>query len=71
MRKLIAGATVGFLVAVAGYSVYIAVVATATRGGKHYSPSIFWTAISMFWVIAVAALWGAHRIYRRRFVKVS
>jgi hypothetical protein len=57
--------------AIAGYSIYVAVVATATRHGKHYSPGLFWTAIGIFWAIGLACLWGAQRIYRRRFVKLS
>jgi hypothetical protein len=57
--------------AIAGYSIYVAVVATATRGGKHHSPSIFRTAIGVFWVIAAVSIWGACRAYRRRFAKPS
>ena len=67
VKRVIAGLSVILLVAIAGYSIYVAVVATATRGGKDYSPSIFWTAIGLLWVIAAASIWGAHRVYRKRF----
>ena len=65
MKRGIAGLSVGLLLAIAGYSIYVAVVAEANRGGKHYSPAIFWTAIGLFWVIAAASVWGARRVYRR------
>jgi len=67
VKRVIAGLSVVLLLAIAGYSIYVAIVATATRGGKHYSPSIFWTAIGLFWVIAAVSIWGARRVYRRRF----
>ena len=70
-KRVTAGLSVALLLGIAGYSIYVAIVATATRGGKHYDPSIFWTAIGLFWVIAAASAWGAHRIYRSRFVKPS
>jgi hypothetical protein len=68
VKRAMAGGSVLLLVAIAGYSIYVAVVASATRGGKHYTPWMFWTAIAFFWLIAAASLWGAHRIFRRRFV---
>ncbi len=70
-RRVLAGATVALLVAVAGYSIYVAVVATVTRHGKHYTPWMLWTAICIFWLVAAASLWGAQRIYRKRFVHAS
>ncbi len=70
-KRAIGALSVVLLLAIAGYSIYVAVVATATRGGKHYSPSIFWTAIGLFWVIAAVSIWGARRVYRKRFAKPS
>jgi len=70
-KQVTAGLAVALLLGITGYSIYVAIVATATRGGKHYDPSILWAAIALFWVIAAASVWGAHRIYRRRFVKPS
>jgi ABC-type bacteriocin/lantibiotic exporter with double-glycine peptidase domain len=67
VRRFLAGAIVALLLAVAGYSIYVAVVATVTRHGKQYSPALLWTAIALFWLIAAASLWGARRIYRRSF----
>jgi hypothetical protein len=71
VKRVIAALLVVLLLAIAGYSIYVAVVATATRHGKHYSPGLFWTAIGIFWAIALACLWGAQRIYRRCFVELS
>jgi membrane protein implicated in regulation of membrane protease activity len=70
-KRLTAGLLVAFLLGVAAYSIYVAIAATSARGGKQYDPPLFWTAIGLFWVIATASVWGAHRIYRRRFLKVS
>jgi hypothetical protein len=66
VRKGIAVALAALLVAVAGYCAYVVVVVIVTRHGKHYTPSILWTAIAIISLIAVASLWGALRIYRRR-----
>ena len=70
VKRVITALLVVLLLAIAGYSIYVAIVATATRHGKHYSPGLFWTAIGIFWTIALACFWGAQRIYRRRFVKL-
>ena len=71
VKRVVAALLVVLLLAVAGYSTYVAVVAMATRHGKHYSPGLFWTAIGILWAVALACLWGAQRIYRRRLVKLS
>ena len=71
VKRVIAALSVVLLLAIAGYSAYVAVVATATRHGKHYSPGLLWTAIGILWAIALACSWGAQRIYRRRFAKLS
>src|SRR5213075_547448 len=59
VKRVIAALSVVLLLAIAGYSIYVAVVAAATRGGKHYSPRMCWTAIALFWLIAAASLRGA------------
>jgi hypothetical protein len=71
VKRGLAGVVIALLLAVGGYSAYVAIVAILDRGGQQYDPSIFWPSIGVFWLVAAAALWGALRLYRRRFAKVS
>jgi len=64
-RRLIAATGIVLLVAVAAYSLFVAIRASVTAEG--YDPYLFWTAIVIFFVVAAAALWLAARIYRRHF----
>ena len=63
MRRAAETAIFLLLVAVAGYSVFVVVVAIFGTGHG----SVFWTSIGVILFIAVAALWLAARIYRSRF----
>lgn len=64
-----AASMIALLVAAAGYSIFVAIYSALTAHG--YDPSIFWTAIVVFFVLAGAALWFASRLYRRHFSNPS
>jgi peptidoglycan/LPS O-acetylase OafA/YrhL len=68
-RKLLTEAIVAILVTIAGYSIYVALYSASTAQG--YDPSIFWTAIGVFFFIAAGALVVAIRLWRKHLAPPS
>ena len=52
------------LLAFAAYSAFVVIVAVSS--GKGHG-SVFWTSIALIIVLSAGALWGARRLFLRRF----
>jgi hypothetical protein len=63
MKRVASVFAISGLIALAGYSVLVAVVAVSK--GKGHGP-VFWTAIGVILLIVAGALWGAKRLYVRQ-----
>jgi hypothetical protein len=64
VKQAIGGTAIAALLAFAGYTIFVVLVAVA-RGEGH--GSIFWTAIAMGLSLAALAAWEARRLFIRRF----
>jgi hypothetical protein len=69
VRRYTATLAIAALVAVAAYSVFVAIYAVVTA--EHYDSSLFWTAIGIYFLLSATAFWGARRIYRTRLSRRS